>query len=55
MRAVDGWDSSPFSSIFMTSGFSCSQMESLPANRRVTQTVGPLFIKRMCEWKRFEI
>jgi len=39
-RAADWWDSAAFSSIFLASGFSCSQTESTPAHTRVTQTVG---------------
>jgi len=42
MRAADWWDSAPFSSIFLASGFSCSQAESTPAHQRLTQTVGTL-------------
>jgi len=34
------WDSAAFSSIFLASGFSCSQTESTPAHTQVTQTVG---------------
>jgi len=30
-RALDAWDSAVFSSIFLASGFSCSQAESTPA------------------------
>jgi hypothetical protein len=39
-RAPDVWDSAAFSSIFLASGFSCSQTESTPAHTQVTQTVG---------------
>ena len=39
-RAPDVWDSAAFSSIFLASGFSCSQAESTPAHTQVTQTVG---------------
>jgi hypothetical protein len=39
-RAADWWDSAPFSSIFLASGFFCSQSESTPAHQRLTQTVG---------------
>jgi hypothetical protein len=38
-RAADWWDSAPFSSIFLASGFSCSRSESRPAHQRLTQTV----------------
>ena len=38
-RAPDVWDSAAFSSIFLASGFSCSQAESTPAHTQVTQTV----------------
>ena len=38
--AADWWDSAAFSSIFLASGFSCSQTESTPAHMRVTQIVG---------------
>jgi hypothetical protein len=38
-RAVDGWDSAAFSSIFLASGFLCSQTESTPAQPPLTQTV----------------
>src|SRR5450759_2173191 len=41
-RALDRWDSSPFSSIFLASSFFCSQAESTPAPEPVTQTVGRL-------------
>jgi hypothetical protein len=34
------WDSAAFSSIFLASGFSCSQALSTPAHTQVTQTVG---------------
>ena len=39
-RALDAGDSAAFSSIFLASGFSCSQTESTPAPAPVTQTVG---------------
>ncbi len=39
-RAPDVWESAAFSSIFLASGFSCSQTESTPAHTQVTQTVG---------------
>jgi len=39
-RAPDVWDSAAFSSIFLASGFSCSQAESTPAHTQVTQAVG---------------
>jgi hypothetical protein len=35
------WDSAAFSSIFLASGFSCSQTESTPAHTQVTQAVSP--------------
>ncbi|HHT9146632.1 MAG TPA: hypothetical protein ACFYD4_13325, partial [Candidatus Wunengus sp. YC61] len=38
-RALDRWDSSPFSSIFLASSLYCSQAESTPAHLPVTQTV----------------
>ena len=38
-RAPDVWDSAAFSSIFLASGFSCSQALSTPAHTQVTQTV----------------
>ena len=40
-RALDGWDSAAFSSIFLASSFSCSQALSTPAHTQVTQTVEP--------------
>jgi hypothetical protein len=40
-RAPDVWDSAAFSSIFLASGFSCSQTLSTPAHTQVTQTVSP--------------
>ena len=43
-RAPDVWDSAAFSSIFLASGFSCSQTESTPAHTQVTQAV------RCCEF-----
>jgi hypothetical protein len=43
-RAPDVWDSAVFSSIFLASGFSCSQTESTPAHTQVTQAVGELSI-----------
>ena len=39
-RAPDVWDSAAFSSLFLASGFFCSQAESTPAHTQVTQTVG---------------
>jgi len=36
----DVWDSAAFSSSFLASSFSCSQIESQPAHTQVTQTVG---------------
>jgi hypothetical protein len=39
-RAPDVWDSAAFSSIFLASGFSCSQTLSTPAHTPLTQTVG---------------
>ena len=41
-RALGAGDSAAFSSIFLASGFSCSQAESTPAHQRLTQTVGTL-------------
>ena len=38
-RAPDVWESAAFSSIFLASGFFCSQTESTPAHTQVTQTV----------------
>ena len=38
-RAVDVWDFAAFSNIFLASGFSCSQAESMPAPAPVPQTV----------------
>jgi hypothetical protein len=38
-RAPDVWESAAFSSIFLASGFSCSQAESTPAHTQVTQAV----------------
>jgi hypothetical protein len=34
------WDSAAFTSIFLASGFLCSQALSTPAHTQVTQTVG---------------
>jgi hypothetical protein len=45
-RAPDVWDSAAFSSIFLASGFSCSQALSTPAHTQVTQTVGTPLAKR---------
>jgi len=42
-RAPDVWDSAAFSSIFLASGFFCSQTFSQPAHTQVTQTVGQPF------------
>jgi hypothetical protein len=39
-RAPDVWESARFTSIFLASGFSCSQTLSTPTHTRVTQTVG---------------
>jgi hypothetical protein len=39
-RAPDVWDSAAFSSIFLASSFSCSQIVSTPTHTQVTQTVG---------------
>jgi hypothetical protein len=50
-RADDWWDSAAFSSIFLASGFFCSQAESTPAHQRLTQTVSHLLAKH----KSFEI
>ena len=41
-RAVDGGDSAASTSIFLASGFSCSQAFSQPAPPPLTQTVGRL-------------
>ena len=41
-RAVDGGDSATSRSIFLASGFSCSQALSKPAPPPLTQTVGRL-------------
>ena len=38
-RALDRWDSLPFSGIFLASSFLCSQALSTPAHLPVTQTV----------------
>lgn len=53
-RAVDGGDSARFTSIFLASGFSCSQALSQPAPPPLTQTVGrmvcaifPLILSRL--------
>jgi len=40
------WDSAAFSSIFLASGFLCSQAESTPAHTQVTQTVSLPFAKQ---------
>ena len=34
-RALDRWDSSPFSTVFLASDFSCSRTESTPAQPRL--------------------
>jgi hypothetical protein len=47
-RALDAGDSARFSSIFLASSFSCSQAESTPTQRPVTQTVSPLRAKLYC-------
>src|SRR6266542_4021701 len=39
-HALDAGDSAAFSSIFLASGFSCSQTESTPAPAPITHTVG---------------
>jgi hypothetical protein len=44
-RAADWWDSSRLTSIFLASGFPCSQAESTPAHQRLTQTVGRFLAK----------
>jgi len=44
-RAPDVWDSARFTSIFLASGFSCSQTLSTPTHTRVTQTVSPFLAK----------
>jgi len=38
-RAADLWESARFTSIFLASGFSCSQALSQPAHKPLTQTV----------------
>jgi hypothetical protein len=43
-RAPDVWESARFTSIFLASGFSCSQTFSTLAHTRVTHTVGRLMI-----------
>jgi hypothetical protein len=43
-RAADWWDSAPFSSIFLASGFFCSQAESTPAHQRLTQAVSSAIV-----------
>ena len=40
MRALDAGDSGAFSSIVLTSSFSCSQTEATPAPAPVTRAVG---------------
>ncbi len=50
-RAPDVWDSAAFSSIFLASGFSCSQAESTPAHTQVTQTVGRLHVGIMKKYR----
>ena len=44
-RAPDVWESARFRSIFLASGFFCSQAESTPAHTQVTQTVGRFLAK----------
>ena len=39
-RAPDVWESAAFTSIFLASGFSCSQALSTPAHTQVTPAVG---------------
>ena len=45
-RAVDLWDSARFTSIFLASGFSCSQAFSQPAHKPLTQTVRRFLLNR---------
>ena len=45
-RTLDAGDSAAFSSIFLASSFSCSQIESTPTHLPVTQTVGQILCKR---------
>jgi len=45
-RAADWWDSAPFSSIFLASGFLCFQTFSTPAHQRLTPTVGTPLAKQ---------
>jgi len=45
-RAADWWDSSRLTSIFLASGFFCSEAESTPAHQRLTQTVGTPFAQQ---------
>jgi hypothetical protein len=44
-RAVDWRDSARFTSIFLASGFFCSQTFSQPARQPLTQTVGQFLAK----------
>jgi hypothetical protein len=46
------WDSAAFSSIFLASGFSCSQALSTPAHTQVTQTVSHLPAKQSSKIRR---
>jgi hypothetical protein len=47
-RAPDVWESARFMSIFLASGFSCSQAESTPAHTQVTQTDSAEPLARPC-------
>jgi hypothetical protein len=47
-RAADKWDSARFLSLFLALGLSCSQAESRPAHLRLTQAVGRLRSKAIC-------
>jgi len=53
-RAADLWDSARFSSIFLASGFSCSQTESTLTHKPLTQTVGRLLPVKMGNKSRFQ-
>jgi hypothetical protein len=45
-RAVDLWDSAASTSIFLASGFFCSQAFSQPAHKPLTQTVRRFLLNR---------
>ena len=49
--APDAGDSAAFSSIFLTSGFSCSRSGSRPAHQRLTQAVRWLLAEQI-SWLR---